>query len=118
MKKRKYTIQKDVTLLSFSLFVIVTLWIGLTVYGIYVTSTVSDTLQLQISPIKGSFDKESISIIENRIPVIPEYSASDSASTVTFDALPTPFISNEQLLPTQTPNTILQPTSESAGGQL
>ncbi len=113
MKKRKYTIQKDLTILSFSLFVVVTLWIAFTIHGIYVTSTISDTLQIQIVPIKGVFDESSIEIIKNRTPIIPDYSASVSANTLRINALPI-----DQPQPTSevtlTPTDVFLPNSTSS----
>jgi hypothetical protein len=118
MKKRTYTLQKDLTLLSFSLFVIVAIWIAFSLYGIYVTSTISDTLQTQIIPIDNRFSAESISTLRKRTPVAPIYTstASESADTIILDTLPN---SPEQLSPIFSPTPdISQSATPSAGGPL
>jgi hypothetical protein len=79
MKNKKYRIQKDLVFLTSSLFIIVCLWIALSVYDAFVTSTINETLQTQIVPINGKFDVLTIEKIRNRMNIVPDYSLPQSS---------------------------------------
>lgn len=98
MKKQKYRIQKDLTLLTGSLFIIVAVWVSFAIYHTHVTSTISDVLQIRIEPITGRFDTTTIQKLKTRTQVLPEF----SNPLGTESAVPeiTPLTSPE---PTETP---------------
>ncbi len=83
MKKNKYTLQKDLTYLSFSLFILVAAWVGFSIYHSQVTSTISDNLQLRIKPIPNQFDRATINALQTHTAIQPDYASplgSDSAT--------------------------------------
>lgn len=103
MKNRRYRIQRDFVFLTCSIFIIVVIWVALNIYETAVTSTINQTLQTQIIPIKGIFDKQAIEAIQRRIPVVPDYStASKSGISLTPTTLPIPTIASETLTPIPT----------------
>lgn len=94
MKNKKYRIQKDLAYLSISLCLLVFLWIGSNIYNAYVTSTIDDTLQLQIIPIEGKFDVDTIEKLRNRISIEPDYNENfASAEAQIIKPSPSPVIS-------------------------
>lgn len=83
MRNRKYRIQKDLVFLTISMFITVFLWIASNIYDAYVTTTINETLQLQIIPIDGKFDVDTIQKLKIREVIQPDYdeiTASDEAS--------------------------------------
>jgi hypothetical protein len=74
MKNKKYTIQKDLVFLTLSMFITTCLWIGFNVYDAYATSTISKYLELQIIPINGSFDINTLEAVKSRPVILPDYS--------------------------------------------
>lgn len=98
MKNKKYRIQKDLAYLSISLCLIVFLWIGSNIYNAYVTSTIDDTLQLQIIPIKGKFDVDTIEDLKNRRTILPDYKESfASLEAEIINTSPTPETSKPKI---------------------
>lgn len=83
MKNKKYRLEKDIVLLTTSMFITVFLWIAFNIYNTYVTSTINETLQTQTIPIDGKFDVESIELLKNRQIIEPDYSASPAAVEIT-----------------------------------
>lgn len=82
MNNKKYRIQKDLALLTLSMFIIVFLWVGSNIYDAYVTSTIDEVLQTQIIPIDGKFNKNTIERLKTRNKVLPDYTdASPSGDT-------------------------------------
>lgn len=73
MKSKKVT-QKDVLFFSISFFIVVLAWIGFNIYHIFVTSTISEELQVQIAPINGNFDTSTLDALETRTKVVPLFS--------------------------------------------
>ena len=65
--------QKDILIILVSLFILTVLWVIFNIYHNYVTSTIKDPLSIQIIPIEGKFDKDTISKIKNRKRVDPLY---------------------------------------------
>lgn len=104
MKLKKIT-QMDILYLSISMFVIVVIWIGFSLYHNYVTSTISEDLQLKITPIDGSFDTATIQKIKSRVNVVPLYQLNASSSA---NVSPTPEGGNVDVTPSVEPN----PTEE------
>ncbi len=80
--------QKDILLLIVSSFVLIVFWIIFNIYHNIVTSTIPESLNVQIAPINATFDTKTISYLKQRIQVIPIYNyiATQSAP------IPTPTI--------------------------
>lgn len=105
MKNKKYHLQKDLVFLTFSLFLIVACWIALNLYEISIRSTLSETLQLQITPISGIFDTTALDTIERRLVVQPDYSI-PIASVTSQVIFPEPTQSIEPELPLTPTDTV------------
>ncbi len=80
--------QKDVLLLIISSFTLIVFWIAFNVYHNIVTSTIPETLNVQISPIDATFDTKTMSALKQRIQVAPIYDPPASKSA----AIPTPTV--------------------------
>lgn len=112
MKNKKYRLQKDLAYLSMSLCLIVFVWVGSNIYNVYVTSTIDDTLKLQIIPIQGKFDVEAIEKLKSREAIQPDYNgnfASDEAEIV--EPSPSPAVSRPQMNFSDSPIPIETPIS-------
>ncbi len=73
-------------------------WVIFNIYHSLVTSTISQTLNLQISPINPTFDKKTIDAIKKRNNVEPIYDLSNSS------------------VPKPTPTFVISPSSTPASG--
>lgn len=73
MNRRKNRVQKDIVLITISMFAIAVLWIVFNLYNAYVTSTIDEALQITIQPIVGKFDTDTIRKLRQRPAVIPNY---------------------------------------------
>lgn len=71
--------QKDLLLLLIPFFLMVIAWVIFNIYHSSVTSTISDTLNIQIAPINPTFDKKAIEAIKNRENIQPIYDLSNSS---------------------------------------
>lgn len=113
---RKYTIkQRDFLNFSISLFLIVTAWIAFSLYHSYVTTTISEDLQVQIVPIDPTFDTATIEKLQSRERIEPLFqrdSQQDASTPATLsptplpdDLTPTPIdeLPEEETLPTEEP---------------
>jgi hypothetical protein len=89
MKPKKHNKQKDILFVLISSFILVVLWIGFNIYHIWVTSTISEDLQLKLTPIVGSFDTATIQKLKNRVQIEPAYERQASAKTETISPTPT-----------------------------
>lgn len=72
--------QKDIILLVVPLFFLVLVWIIFSVYHNRVSSTIPETLNVQITPIEGSFDKRTINELKDRENLLPIFEATSSPS--------------------------------------
>lgn len=90
MIQKRIRLQRDLTLLSTSMFIVVTAWIGLNVYDSYATSTISETLQTQIIPIDGHFDLQALQRLKNRPVIEPVYSvlSNTNSENTTLQSIP------------------------------
>lgn len=70
--------QKDLLLLLVPFFILVVAWIIFNIYHNSVASTISDTLNIQITPINPSFDTKAIEAIKKRDRIEPIYNLSNS----------------------------------------
>lgn len=84
--------QRDLLLLLVPFFLMVIAWVIFNIYHSSVTSTISDTLNIQITPINPIFDKKAIEAIKNRDDIEPVYDIPNSSlppPTSTVAPLPT-----------------------------
>lgn len=65
--------QKEILLILVSIFVLVVIWIALSIYHNSVTSTIPQALSIQIAPISPDFDKEIMEKIKKRKVVQPSW---------------------------------------------
>ena len=73
--------QKDILFLSISFFIVVFLWIGFNLYHVWATSTITEDVQSQMTPIEATFDTNTIRELKNRESVTPLYELSGEASS-------------------------------------
>jgi hypothetical protein len=71
--------QKDIILLLVPSFLLVLVWIGFSIYHNFVTSTISQTLNIQILPIAPTFDTKTIAKLKGRQQVVPLYQTTASS---------------------------------------
>lgn len=67
--------QKDILLLVIPFFILVVIFIIFSVYHNSVTSTISENLNIQITPISPTFDQKTISNLKKRDKVEPLFDA-------------------------------------------
>ncbi len=81
--KYSHITQKDVLFLSASFFGVVAAWIAFSLYHTYVTTTISEDLQIQIVPIDPKFDTATIETLKSREKITPlfQLSSDPQAST-------------------------------------
>jgi hypothetical protein len=70
--------QKDFLFILIPIFILTILWVIFSIYHSYSTSTIDAPLNLQIAPIEGGFDNETLNNIVNRKRVVPVFSISDN----------------------------------------
>lgn len=101
--------QKDTLLLSITTFILVLAWIGFTVYDKLVTSTIGDTLSVQIKPIQPVFDNTAINALKKRQQINPVASI-----TTTTPSSPSANLPLQTKNASQTPS-FQNPSASSAG---
>lgn len=99
MKKKPNRLQKDILFIFISSFIVVVAWIGFNIYHIYVTSTINEDLQLQLTPISPVFDPQTIQQLKTRENINPQFQIQKVAATPTpplpiSTFAPTPIISS------------------------
>ncbi|MBI5123485.1 hypothetical protein HZA75_06530 [Candidatus Roizmanbacteria bacterium] len=115
MKKSRIT-PNDILFFSVSIFIIVVLWIIFNIYYAYVTSTIRPDLQLQITPIEGTFDTTTINKLKTRQAVTPLFEsgtqpeASPTATLSPTPAVVTQVIPTEEITPTPPVTKLPTPT--------
>lgn len=77
--------QKELLTILVPLFILTILWVLFNIYHNHVTSTIKDPLNIQIIPIEGNFDNETINKIKDRQRIDPLYEIQNQA-----DENPTP----------------------------
>lgn len=80
--------RKDILFIFISTFIVVVAWIGFTLYHKWVTSTISEDLQMQIQPIEPNFDLATLQKLKVREKIIPLYEISNSEQEATISATP------------------------------
>jgi hypothetical protein len=71
MKPKKHTVQNEFFYISLSFFIVVSCWVGFSLYQTKVTSTISGNLQVQMVPIQSFFDFAYIQKLSSRKSVAP-----------------------------------------------
>lgn len=99
--------QKDLLIILVSLFVLSVLWVVFNIYHSFVTSTIKDSISIQIIPIEGKFDTDTVSKIKGRKRVVPLFEL--QTQRITEIPLPTEEAEDEEssesaeVLPTEIP---------------
>ncbi|HVA96869.1 MAG TPA: hypothetical protein VND99_04390 [Candidatus Acidoferrales bacterium] len=110
MKQKKQNKQKDILFILISSFIVIVAWIAFNIYHIYITSTISEAIQLQLAPITATFDPATIQQLKTRENIVPVYDLQTGASQSAV--IPTPTIAannpsiasdSSQLAPTNSP---------------
>jgi len=116
MKKTTKVTQKDVLFVSVSMFIIVAIWLGLSFYHSWVTSTISDDLQLQIIPIAPNFNTKTLNDLKSREKIAPVFDAKaiPTASPTAAITIAPSIAPEEEILETPTPTEEPLPTEEIA----
>ena len=100
--------QNDLLLLVISIFVIVVIWIGTNLYHAFVTSTITETQNIQVTPIDPQFDREVLEKLKSRTVVDPLFEADSIAAST--PATPSPSISvRPSISPTATTSSRVTP---------
>lgn len=66
----------------------VLLWIGFNIWHSRQESTITETQNIQILPIVGTFDVKTIDLIKKRVPIAPNYSPQTTQPQPTTPASP------------------------------
>lgn len=91
MRQKKHNKQKDILFVLISSFVVVVAWIAFNIYHIWATSTVSEDIQLQLTPISPNFDPQTIQQLKLRENINPLFDLQPPvASTPTPSITPSP----------------------------
>ena len=111
MREKKNTKQKDILFIFISSFIVVVAWISFNIYHIWATTTVSEDLQLQLTPIAPVFDAKTMEQLKTRENINPIYEnlASPSATPT-----PAPKIVTPTLSPQATPTSSALPSGAPA----
>lgn len=90
MRNKQKKQHNDILFVLISSFIVVVAWIGFNIYHIYITSTISEEVQMQLTPINGTFDKETLQQLKNREQINPKFEKDKTASR----SAPTPVVTN------------------------
>jgi hypothetical protein len=78
---KKTTIhKKDILFFTFSFFLITVAWVGFNLYHTSITSTISENIQKQLTPIANQFDTATIEQLKHRTPISPLFIKTEQAS--------------------------------------
>ena len=80
--------KNDILLILIPSFIFVLAWIGFSIYHNVVTSTISEPLSIEITPITPTFDTSIIDGLKNREKVSPIYELSIPVQNVAIPASP------------------------------
>lgn len=90
MKHKKIT-QKDILSLSISVFAVVVAWIAFSLYHSFVTTTISNDLQMKIVPIDPKFDMATLQLLKSREKVLPLFQTdTEKPASIPATLTPTP----------------------------
>ena len=107
-QKKHQSRRKDILFILISSFVVVVAWIGFNIYHIYITSTISEEVQVQLTPIDGRFDTEIIQNLKSRNRIAPAFEKQETASQ--SPTIPTPSLEPVIDAPASTESSRFAPT--------
>ena len=87
--------QKEIMIIVISLFVLVMIWVGLSLRQSAVDSTISELQKVQIQPIDPAFDPDAIEALKQKkqvIPLLESVPQADVASQSAEEPSPQPSI--------------------------
>jgi hypothetical protein len=87
MKRKQKNKQKDILFILISSFIVTVAWIAFNIFHIMATSTIDENIQLQLTPISGTFDQKTIQQLKTRENINPLFEQQASSSQ---SAVPTP----------------------------
>jgi len=102
--------KNDILMILVPSLIFVLAWIGFSLLHSIATSTISETLNTQITPISPEFDTNTIAVLKQRANVAPIYQITVPIQNIVIPASPSAAI------PTPTP-IIVQPVSTSSAQQ-
>lgn len=73
MKNKSHHKQKDILFILGSSLIVVIFWIASNIVHIWATTTVSEELQLRLTPIPATFDTDTLQKLKTRLKVDPLY---------------------------------------------
>ena len=103
--------KNDILMILIPSFIFVLAWIGFSLLHSIATSTISETLDMQIAPISPDFDTNTITGLKQRKNVVPIYQITVPIQNIVIPATPS------AATPTPTPIIVVQPVSSSSAGQ-
>jgi hypothetical protein len=103
--------RKDILSILVPLFIFVIVWIGFSILHNIATSTISETISMQILPIVPNFDTKIISDLKKRPNVATIYPTTIPVQNI---VIPTATPSAATPSPTLTPTVTIQPTPTSS----
>ena len=101
--------KNDILMILIPSFIFVLAWIGFSLIHSIATSTISETLNTQITTISPSFDTNTIAALKQRTNVAPIYQISVPIENIVIPATPS--------AATPTPTIIVPPVSSSSAVQ-
>ncbi|SRR6266568_6928300 len=115
MKQKQGNKQKDILFILISSFIVVVAWIGFNLYHIWATTTVSQDVQVELTPIDPVFDPQTIQQLKLRENINPLFESHASSSASLHPQVtqsppapsPTPLVSG---IPSPTSANTSQPT--------
>jgi hypothetical protein len=104
--------RNDILLILIPSFIFALAWIGFSIYHNVITSTISEPLSVQITPITPTFDTQTIDSLKNRENVAPLYDLSTAAENVSPTPVPTAPVIIAPVAPATTSGVIQQASPE------
>ncbi|MGH7202852.1 MAG: hypothetical protein ACREHC_00215 [Candidatus Levyibacteriota bacterium] len=80
MQQKHTNRRKDILFILISSFIVVVAWISFNIYHIWITSTVSETIQPQLAPINPVFDPATIQDLKKREQIDPLFDKQQSTT--------------------------------------
>lgn len=108
-QNKQKKLHQDILFVLISSLIVVIAWIGFNIYHIYITSTISEEVQAQLTPIDGIFNTNTLQKLKSRQQVNPAFeiqrTASQSAPSPSTEPVVTVQQSSEssRFAPTDTP---------------
>lgn len=80
--------RKDILMILIPSFIFVVVWIILSIHHNIVSSTISETINMQIEPISAIFDTDTITALKQRQNIVPDYDTNVPVQNVVIPATP------------------------------